>query len=52
MLVGALGSGVLANVIGVRETLFIAAAGLAVGPLIALASPALRGVKVIELETE
>ncbi len=52
MLVGALGSGVLANVIGVRETLFIAAAGLAVGPLIGLASPALRGVKVIGLDAE
>lgn len=50
MLIGALALGALGNLIGVRETLFIAAAGLAVGPLIALTSPALRRVKVIELD--
>ena len=50
MLVGALTLGALGSLIGVRETLFIAAAGLAVGPLVALASPALRRVKVIELD--
>ncbi|MFZ3008661.1 MAG: MFS transporter [Phenylobacterium sp.] len=50
MLIGALAFGALGNAIGVRETLFLAAAGLAVGPLIALASPALRRVKVIELD--
>ncbi|WP_421935016.1 MFS transporter [Phenylobacterium sp.] len=50
MLIGALVGGALGGLIGVRETLFIAAAGLALGPLLAMASPALRRVKVIELE--
>ena len=50
MLIGALALGALGNAIGVRETLFIAAAGLAIGPLLALTSPALRRVKVIELD--
>ena len=52
MLIGALAGGLLGNLIGVRETLFISAAGLALGPLIALTSPALRHVKVIELDAE
>lgn len=50
MLVGALIGGALGGVFGIRETLFLAAAGLTVGPLIALASPALRAVKQIEVD--
>ena len=50
LLIGALIGGALGGLIGVRETLFLAAAGLALGPLIALASPALRGVKAIAVE--
>ena len=50
LLLGALAGGALGGLMGIRETLFIAAAGLALGPLIALTSPALRGVKQIEVE--
>lgn len=50
MLVGALLGGALGDVFGIRETLFLAAAGLTVGPLIALCSPALRAVKQIEVD--
>ena len=50
MLVGALGFGALGQAIGVRETLYIVAAGLAVGPLLAALSPALRRVREIGLE--
>ncbi len=51
MLVGALAGGALGQAIGIRQTLYIVAAGLAVGPLLAALSPALRGVKEIALET-
>jgi prolipoprotein diacylglyceryltransferase len=43
---GALLGGWLATVIGVRETLFIACAGVAIGPLILLASP-LRSLRTV-----
>ena len=50
MLVGALAGGVLGQALGVRETLYIVALGLALGPLLAALSPALRGVREIALE--
>jgi len=51
MLVGALAFGALGQAFGARETLYIVAGGLAVGPLLAALSPALRAVKEIALET-
>jgi MFS family permease len=45
--VGALGGGALGQVLGVRQALFIAVAGLALGPLIAVLSPPLRRLREI-----
>jgi predicted MFS family arabinose efflux permease len=47
MLVGALAGGVLGQVLGVREMMWITASGLALGPLIAGGSRALRAVEAI-----
>lgn len=48
MLIGALAGGVVAEAIGIRQAMFVAAGGLAIGPLLALASP-LRKVREIEV---
>ena len=48
MLIGALAGGLIAEAIGVRPTLFLAAGGLAIGPTLALFSP-LRKVREIEV---
>lgn len=45
--VGALAGGALGGLLGLRQTLLIAIAGLLIGPLYGLASPALRGVREI-----
>jgi predicted MFS family arabinose efflux permease len=45
--VGALAGGTLGGVLGLRETLFLAIAGLMIGPAYGLASPALRRVRVM-----
>ena len=51
MLVGALAGGLIAEALGVRQAMFVAAAGLAIGPSIALFSP-LRKVRGIEISAE
>jgi predicted MFS family arabinose efflux permease len=51
MLVGALAGGLIGQAFGVRQAMFIACAGLLIGPAIAACSPALRGVKAIAAPT-
>lgn len=47
MLIGALAGGLIAEAFGVRQAMFVAAAGLMIGPITAAFSPALRAVKQI-----
>ena len=49
--IGALAGGVLGGALGMRTTLFLAIAGLMIGPAYGLASPALRGVREMPDET-
>jgi predicted MFS family arabinose efflux permease len=49
--IGALAGGVLGGALGMRTTLFIAIAGLMIGPLYGLLSPALRRVRGMPGET-
>ena len=49
--IGSLAGGVLGGALGMRTTLFLAIAGLMIGPAYGLASPALRGVREMPDET-